>query len=59
MNSPYHHDVVLQLSAADDQLQISHGSEAVLQRRAAVIHNVSNREVISCGPALIVLIPGW
>lgn len=54
----YHHDVVLQLTAAYDQLQISHGPEAVLQRRAAVIYDVFNREVVSCGPALIVLIPG-
>ena len=58
MDSSYHHDVVLQLAAAYDQLQVGHGPEAVLQRRAAVIYNVFHREVISCGPALVVLIPG-
>lgn len=58
MDSSYHHDVVLQLAAAYGQLQVSHGPETVLQRSAAVIYDVFHREVIGCGPALIVLIPG-
>lgn len=54
----YHHDVVLQLATAYGQLQVGHGPEAVLQRSAAIIYHVFHREVISCGPALIMLIPG-
>lgn len=55
--SAYHHDVVLQLAATYGQLQVSHGPEAVLQRSAAIVHHIFHREVIRCGPALIVLIP--
>lgn len=58
MDSSYHNDIILQLAAAYGQLQVSHGPETVLQRSAAVIYNVFHREVICCGPAFIVLIPG-
>lgn len=57
-DSSYHHDVILQLAAAYGQLQVSHGPQTVLQRSAAVIYDVLHGEVIGCGPALVVLIPG-
>lgn len=56
-DSSYHHDVVLQLAAAYGQLQVGHGPELVLQRGTAVIYHIFHREVVSCGPALKVLIP--
>jgi hypothetical protein len=55
---PYHHDIVLQLAAADGELQVSHCSEPALKGCAAVIHYILHREVIGRCPALIVLIPG-
>lgn len=54
----YHHDVVLQLAAADGQLQVSHGSQLVLQRGAAIIYHIFHRKVVCRGPALIVFVPG-
>lgn len=55
--SPYHHDVILQLAAAYSELQVSHGTETVLQCGAAIIYNVLHREVVGRGPALKVLVP--
>lgn len=43
--------------AAYGQLQVGHGPEAVVQRRAAIIYHVLYGEVVSCGPALKMLIP--
>lgn len=56
-DSTHHHDVVLQLPAAYDQLQVGRGAETVLQRGAAVVYHVFHREVIRRGPTLIVFIP--
>lgn len=57
-DSSYHYDVVLQLAAAYGQLHVSHGPKTVLQCSAAVVDHIFHWEVIGCGPALIVLIPG-
>ena len=54
---PYHHDVVLQPATAYGELQVSHGAQPVVQRRAAVVDHVLHWEVVGCGPALKVLIP--
>lgn len=58
LGQSYHHDVILQLAAAYGQLQVSHSSQLVLQRGAAVVYHIFHREVVCRGPALIVLVPG-
>lgn len=58
LGQSYHHDVILQLAAAYGQLQVSHSSQLVLQRGAAVVNHIFHREVVCRGPALIVLVPG-
>lgn len=57
LGQSYHHDVILQLAAADGQMQVSHGSQPVLQRGAAIIYHIFHRKVVCRGPALVVLVP--
>lgn len=59
---PYHHDVILKVTASDDQLQVSDGPKPILQSGATIIHHVLHWKVIGSCPPLIMFVPtmtGW